>query len=284
MDRPIADRPAEIFGYLIDDNTDVAADARQQHWCPFQGSVCTKTSRLLDIPFGVCSVRSGEAVYSVCSPRFEEPGRSAKTPFILEDIALHYFGDQDNIVTFPGVSLPGFGSIDYVLARHKLMSCVIDDFVTVELQSDSTSGTGALVRAMSEFMDGQDIASRSYRFGMNTYDTIKRSVTQLFNKGLVYEAWGVKSYWVMQEYIYDNLATRYGLKESGYDPDDATRFALYNLEPMEDRLTLKRKRIVSVSVDEVYQAMRNNPGSPGKDAFVASLTRRLQATLKLQMT
>jgi hypothetical protein len=196
---------------------------------------------------------------------------------------LHYFGNIANITTFAGVRLPGFGSIDYVLARHKLMSSAIDDFVTVEFQSDSTTGTGALVQGMSEFMKGQDLTSRSYRFGMNTYDTIKRSVTQLFNKGLVYEAWGVKSYWVMQEYIYDNLAARYGLKNSGYDPGDATRFALYDLEPAEDRLTLKRKRIVSVSVDEVYQAMRNNPGAPDKDAFVASLTRRLQAKLKLQI-
>jgi hypothetical protein len=141
-----------------------------------------------------------------------------------------------------------------------------------------------LVQAMSQFMEGQALVSRSYRFGMNTYDTISRSVTQLFNKGLVYEAWGVKSYWVMQEYIYDNLAARYGLKNSGYNPSDATRFALYDLEPNEDRLTLIRKRIISVSVDEVYQAMRNNPGAPDKDAFVASLSRRLQAKLKLQIT
>ncbi len=164
------------------------------------------------------------------------------------------------------------------------MRAEVDDFVTVEFQSDSTSGTGALVQAMSDFMAGQDLASRSYRFGMNTYDTIKRSVTQLFNKGLVYEAWGVKSYWVMQEYIYDNLAARYGLKDAGYDAGDATRFALYDLEPVEDRLILKRKRIVSVSVDEVYQAMRNNPGAPDKDAFVASLTRRLDAKLRLKIS
>jgi hypothetical protein len=284
MKRPIADRPAEVFGYFIGDGTDSAVDARQRHWCPFQGRVCTKTSRLLDIPFGVCSVQSGTAVYSVCSQRFEEPGRFTKTPFVLEDIALHYFGDLDNITTFAGVPLSGFGSIDYVLARHKLMSSAIDDFVTVEFRSDSTTAAGALVRAMSDFMAGQDLTSRSYRFGMNTYDTIKRSVTQLFNKGIVYEAWGVKSYWVMQDYIYDNLAARYGLKLSGYDPSDATRFALYDLEPKEDRLTLKRKRIISVSVDEVYQAMRKNPGAPDKDDFVTSLKRRLEAKLKLQVT
>lgn len=284
MARRVVNRPAEIFGHLIGDNSSTAVDARRRHWCPFQDRVCNKQSRLVDYPFGVCSVQHDSSVYSICPSRFEESGTLEQTALVLEDATLHYFGTLNNVIPFPEVRLPKVGSIDYVLVRHRPMRAEVEDFVTVEFQSDQTSGTGALVRAMSEFMDGQDIASRSYRFGMNTYDTIKRSVTQLFNKGLVYEAWGVKSYWVMQEYIYDNLATRYGLKESGYDPDDATRFALYNLEPMEDRLTLKRKRIVSVSVDEVYQAMRNNPGSPGKDAFVASLTRRLQATLKLQMT
>jgi hypothetical protein len=239
---------------------------------------------LVDFPFGVCSVQHNSAIYSVCPRRFEESGTLEQTPLALEDAALHYFGNLNNVMAFPEVRLPNVGSIDHVLVRYKPLRAEVEDFVTVEFQSDQTTGTGALVQAMSDFMAGQDLASRSYRRGMNTYDTLKRSVTQLFNKGLVYEAWGVKSDWVMQEYIYDNLAARYGLKSSGYDPGDATRFILYDLEPMQDRLMLKRKRIISVSVDEVYRAMRKNPGAPDKDAFVASLTRRLQAKLKLQVT
>ena len=47
---------------------------------------------------------------------------------------------------------------------------------------------------------------------MNTYDTIKRSITQLLNKAIVYEAWGVKCYWVIEEYIHTNLVRRYGLQ------------------------------------------------------------------------
>ena len=284
MARRVVNRPAEIFGYPIDSNSNAALDARLRHWCTFQNRVCTKRSRLVDIPFGVCSVQHNATVYSVCPRRFEESGTLEQTPLVLEDAASHYFGDLNNVIPFPEVRLPNVGSIDYVLVRHKPMRAEVDDFVTVEFQSDSTTGTGALVQGMREFMEGQDLTSRSYRFGMNTYDTIKRSVTQLFNKGIVYEAWGVKSYWVMQEYIYDNLAARYGLKLSGYDPSDATRFALYDLEPVEDRLTLKRKRIISVSVDEVYQAMRKNPGAPDKDDFVTSLKRRLEAKLKLQVT
>jgi len=97
------------------------------------------------------------------------------------------------------------------------------------------------------------------------YDTIKRSMTQMLNKGIVCETWGTKCYWVIQEYIYLNLINRYGLKKEGYEPEHASRFALYNLVPQVDRLTLQPGRIVSTTVDEVYQAMRNNPGLPSKD-------------------
>jgi hypothetical protein len=41
------------------------------------------------------------------------------------------------------------------------------------------------VQGLRDFIAGQDVRERSYRFGMNTYDTIKRSVTQLLNKGIV---------------------------------------------------------------------------------------------------
>ena len=43
-----------------------------------------------------------------------------------------------------------------------------------------------------------------------------------------------------------------------------------------------RSRFVSTTVDEVYQAMRNNPGLPDKDEFVQKLNTRLQARLGVQ--
>jgi hypothetical protein len=49
-----------------------------------------------------------------------------------------------------------------------------------------------------------------------------------------------------------------------------------------------RSRLISTTVDEVYQAMRNNPGLPNKDdaaslpEFVQKLNTRLQARLSVQ--
>src|SRR3972149_788514 len=161
------------------------------------------------------------------------------------------------------------------------MKAAVEDFVAVEFQADSTTGTGGLVQGIKDFVAGQDIEERRYPFGMNTYDTIKRSVTQLLNKGMAYEAWGIKGYWVIQEYIYANLVNRYGLKPEGYSPEQASRFALYNLVRKGARLNLMLRRFVSTSVDKVNEAMRRNRYLPSKDRLVSSLNTKLQARLNI---
>ncbi len=251
-------RPAEIFGYPTTNQSPEAQQARKDFWCPFAKRTCRKKSRLLDYPFGVCSVQRNEAFYAVCPVRFEEEDSAHQVPRVFADIAMHYFGETTNVISFAEVRLPHVGAIDFVLVRHKPMKPEIDDFVMVEFQSDSTTGTGELVRGIEDFFGGIDITEKTYRFGMNTYDTIKRSMTQLLNKGIVYEKWGVKGYWVIQEYLYANLLNRYGFKIDGYSPNDSTRFALYDLFPEDERLRLKPIRIISTSVDEVYQAMKQN--------------------------
>ncbi|MEW6586697.1 MAG: NotI family restriction endonuclease [Nitrospirota bacterium] len=275
-------RPAEIFGYHFSDISIEAAQARKNRWCPFIERLCSKRSRLIDYPFGVCTAEHGGDYYTVCPHRFEEKGTTEGLPLVLENIAIHYFGDLTNLLLFSEVRLPNIGTIDFVLVRHKPVKAEVDDFIPVEFQSDSTTGTGALVQGLKDFIVGDDILDRTYNFGINTYDTIKRSITQLFNKGIVYEDWGIKSYWVIQEYIYANLVKRYGLKQEGYSDQHASRFALHEFSLEDNNLSLHPTRFVSVSVDEIYQAMRNNPGLPGKGQFVASLNEKLRARLSLK--
>ncbi len=276
-------RPSEMFGYPTWNQSAEAQEARRKHWCPFQGRTCNKKSRLIDFPFGVCSVKHGDGLRAICSHRFDESGSIEGVSKVLEDVASHYFGDLDNVVTFSEVRLPNVGAIDHVLVRHKPMKPEVDDFVSVEYQSDSTTSTGGLVQAVRDSAAGHDVNARSYRFGMNTYDSLKRAITQLMNKGIVYEAWDTKCYWVIQEYIYANLVNRYGFKAGGFSPEHASRFALYDLVPSGDSITLRLSRYVSTTVDEVYQAMRNNPGMPRKDDFVSHLNSKLRLELNLQL-
>ena len=132
---------------------------------------------------------------------------------------------------------------------------------------------------MRDFQNGYDLSANSYGFSMNTYDSIKRAITQLMNKGIVYEHWGTKCYWVIQEYIYANLVYRYGFKNEGFTPEDSSIFALYDLSPNGGGLSLTPTRYVSTSVEEVYRAMRYSRAMPQKDDFV----RRLNAELRLKL-
>jgi hypothetical protein len=50
------------------------------------------------------------------------------------------------------------------------------------------------------------------------------------------------------------------------------------------RLALIPTRFISATVDEVYQAMRNNPGLPSKDKFMQKLNTKLQAKLSVQFS
>jgi len=87
---------------------------------------------------------------------------------------------------------------------------------------------------------------------------------------------------VIEEYIYANLIKRYGMHSNEFTPEPASRFALYALEPVDDRLSLNLQRFVSITVEEMYEAMRRNPGLPSKDQFVQSLNSRLRARLGLR--
>ncbi|MFZ5821095.1 MAG: NotI family restriction endonuclease [Chloroflexota bacterium] len=277
----MSNHPAEMFGYFAGDASDDAIQARSKHLCPFAGETCNKKSRLINYPFGVCTVLHNNALFAICPRRFEEKG-DVDIPLVLKNIAMHYFGDLSDLVLFSEVRLPNVGAIDFVLVRHKFMKAEVDDFLPVEFQSDSTTSTGSLVQSLKDFVSGVNVLGKKYNFGMNTYDTIKRSITQLFNKGIVYENWGMKSYWVIQEYIYANLVKRYGLKRDGYSEAHASRFALQELSLEGNQVILRPTRYVSLSVDEVYQAMRNNSGLPQKDQFVAALNRKLKARLSLK--
>lgn len=273
---------AEIFGYPLRNTTDEAQAVRQRHDCPFMSKSCAKKSQLLAYPFGVCSVERHSDYCVICPQRFEEPNPETGNPQVLEDIAQHYFGDSEGVLAFPNLRLPGVGVLDYVLVRHKPLKAEVEDFVAVDFQADSINGTDVVIQKFEAFMAGQDILTPTYHFGMNTDDALKRAMTQIFNKGIVYERWGMQGYWVIQEYVHTYLMRRYGFKAAGYTVDHAVRFALYDLTPQADRLTLHLSRFVSTSVDEVYQAMQQNLNLPDKDAFIGSLNAKLKSKLSVK--
>lgn len=271
-----AKHPAEVFGHPVDVDSEQAQEHRKKHWCPFVDEKCAKRSRLIDYPMGVCSVQYGEEVVALSPRRFLQDN------IVFYDIADHYFGTRSDLLVFPEVSIPGarnLGVFDYVMLKHKPLSSEIEDFVALELQTGQTTGTGSLVKAFEDFMQGVKVERASYSFGLNLADIWKRTFIQILTKGIVMERWGHKIYWIIQEPIYQDFLDRYSLHSMTYDQADNTVFAIYDLRREENDYQLHQTRVESSTIDDLFDAFRSNLEVPPKRIFVERLEEKVEGQI-----
>lgn len=273
----MAKHPAEVFGYPLDVTSAQVQHDRKRYWCPFVDQECNKKSRLIPYPMGVCSVQYGDKTIAL-SPR-----RFLQDSIVFKDIADHHFNSRSDLLLFSEVGLSNVGTSDYVMVKHKPLSSDIEDFVIIEFQTGQTTGTGKLVKALKDFMQGEDVKGKNYRFGLNLADIWKRSFTQILNKGIVLEQWGHKIYWVVQEPVYQDLLDRYNLNGMSYNPKHRIVFAIYDLRRVGDKYELFQTRIESSTTDDLFEAFRNNPNIPSKDGFIEKLKRKLRARMELNV-
>jgi hypothetical protein len=269
--------PSEIFGYPYYNRNEEAEKARENYWCPFVDQECYKQSRLVEIPFGVCSAHFNGEDVAVCPRRFLDKNR------IFGDIALHHFGSVNNILVFSEVHLRKTGSFDFVMLKHAPLSIEIEDFIVIEFQTGQTTGTGKLVQGFKDFLKGESISYETYGFGLNLYDIWKRTFTQVLNKGIILENWGHKIFWVVQEPVYRYFEERYNLRTIGFGKEHSTNFAVYNLVGQEKRFELVASRMTSASIDQLFNAFRNNPDIPSKDEFIGVLQSKIDAEMHLKL-
>lgn len=270
--------PSEIFGYYWENVSDEANKTRDKYFCPFHGSKCFKQSRLIEIPFGVCTAHVDGSELALCPRRFLEGY------IVFKDIALHYFQNCDNILVFSEVGLKGIGSFDFVMIKHKPMSIEIEDFVVIEFQTGQTTSTGKLVEGFLDFQKhGKILPNTSYGFGINSYDIWKRTFTQVLNKGIIVEKWGKKIYWVIQEQIFNYFQNKYRLNELSYDSNHSTIFSLYDLNKNDEILNLKHVRLVSSTIDELFNAFRKNDEIPPVEVFINRLQEKVSKDIKLSL-
>lgn len=273
----MAKRPAEVFGYPVDVGTAEAIDSRERTWCPFVEELCSKPSRLIDYPMGVCSAEYEGDVVALCPKRFLEKKK------VFMDIGDHHFGSRENLVVFQEIGVPGaphLGRFDHVMVRHEPLGTQIEDFVAVELQTGQTTYTGRLVAALEDFMGGKQVRERTYGFGLNMADIWKRAFTQILTEGIALERWGHKVFWVIQEPVFRDFEHRYQLQGLGYHDSHTTVFVLYDLRRVADRYELAGTRMRSSTVDDLFQAFRTNLDVPPKDDFVKKLQRDLKARIQ----
>lgn len=269
--------PSEIFGYPYFNTTAQAKDARGRHWCPFVDKVCYKRSRLINYPFGVCTAHANDQEIALCPRRFLD-GHT-----VFTDIAQHYFKTTSDILVFSEVGLTDIGNFDFVMVKHRPMSSEVEDFVAIEFQTGQTTNTGKLVQGLKDFMAGQSVTYKPYAFGLNFFDIWKRTFTQVLNKGVILEAWKKKIYWVIQEPVYKFFEAKYNLHHLTYKPQHSTVFALYNLEPGGQAFELKASRKTSASMDQLFDAFRNNPNIPPLEEFLAGLKHKIEADAQISL-
>lgn len=272
--------PAEIFGYPVENKSKESEQIRKKYLCPFSNKdTCSKQSRLLTYPMGICSTWwPNNSPIAIC------PKRLLQEKTIFTNVANHVFGTTDNVLLFSEVKLRRIGTFDFVLVKHKPISDEIDDFCVVEFQTDSTTGTGKLVKAIEDFMHGKDITKNSYAFGMNTYNTIKLSFIQMLNKGQVFEVWNKKIIWAVQKYVYKNMVDRFGLQGMRLNKNYANLFFIYDIDchsnPNKYKLTVED--IKSSTIENLMKAFRG-ADLPKIDDFIKVLHQKLRLNLGIKI-
>jgi hypothetical protein len=269
--------PVEIFGYPIDNSSIEAQQTRSKYWCPFMDKKCDKKSRIIPYPMGVCSVLHMAHMIPIC------PNRLLQDNIVLSKVSKDFLGGTENILMFQEVGLQQVGTFDFVLVKHKPISSKVDDFCIVELQSDSTTQTGQLVKAISEFFSGKDVSSERYTYGMNTYNTIKLVYTQILNKGQTLEKWERKIIWALPKYIFENIVKRFNLSNLDYNPANCTIFYVYDLVKENNiyKLHLADKR--SSTIENLLKAFTNQT-VPKIDKFINKLETKIKLHLGITLS
>ncbi|MEA3311348.1 MAG: NotI family restriction endonuclease [candidate division WOR-3 bacterium] len=237
---------AEVFGFPVDDMSDVAHRHRRLKLCPFNNKVPNCTKDKANDPLGVCSIYHNNHTVITCPVRFREHW------IIAEDAASFFFGDNANWTSLTEVKLEdkngqSAGNIDIVLVAYDEAGKVID-FGSLEVQGVYISGN---IRRPFETFVKDPSAWRSTDWGAKASSAFypkpdylsssrKRLVPQMLYKGGILKAWGRKQAVALQKSFFETLPE---LPRVGQDAAEIAWF-LYDLQLANSRYELKQVEIV----------------------------------------
>jgi len=265
MKKEYMHQPAEIFGFPPSNKTNLAKIHRKQYLCPFIERKCTKQTRLLNYPLGICSAWHKGAPRIICPQRFYYDGYQ-----LLKFISKDFLGDNFSLVS--EVKLDRFGNVDWVSFVVSEKGDI--DFIGIEIMADSTTQTGKLVEALQDFMESNRLKD-TYNYGMNTYNTIKLSFTQMLNKGQVFEHWGKYYIWIAQKELFQILMNKFGLKMDKGVKNGKIIFASTSMkfDNNKDIFSLCFEEYYSASVQKLLQAYKREY-VPKMSEFVEAILRK----------
>lgn len=129
---------AEVFGFRIDDQSELAKRYRLQHLCPFNNKVPNCTKDRAKNPLGVCSIYFENAPVITCPIRFRQDW------VVIEHAAAFFFDEKTRWTSLTEVRLYEAngkiaGNVDFVLVSYDENGKVID-FGALEIQAVYISG------------------------------------------------------------------------------------------------------------------------------------------------
>jgi len=221
----------EAFGELFQSQNSINRFKNRDYSCPFDERVdiCDKPNRG-ELKYGNCSAKVGHHKRIICPRRFYENNFK-----ILKDIKNFIWQNGDtvdcydelgiNIRTSEGDSFH-YGNLDWILVNREKKS----DFCGVEIQTDSTTGTGQFKNGIDDLVSGK--LSENYSFGLNTLASFKGFLPQFIFKGQLFDDWKRPYCAVIQDELWDKFIKKFRIryKEIKLFTTETFLFFVYSLE------------------------------------------------------
>jgi hypothetical protein len=273
---------AEVFGYLITDQSDHAKRFRSKRLCPFNNKVPNCTKDKAEDPLGVCSVYFEAEPVITCPIRFREKW------IITDDAASFFFDSKAKWTSLTEVRLndgegKSAGNIDVVLVAYNEKG-IVYDFGALEVQAVYISGN---VRKPFEFYMHDQISNANMDWSAEPNyprpdylsSSRKRLAPQLMFKGGIIKSWNKKTAVALNKGFYYTLPK---LKTVQKEKADIAWF-IYDLELIDDcgikRYSLKK-------VDELFtefgtSLVKITTATPGKlETFIKLLQNKLDEQME----
>jgi len=274
---------AEVFGYLINDQTDKANRCRSRRLCPFNNKVPNCTKDKAKNPLGVCSI-----YYCKQKPVITCPIRFREDWLITDDAASFFFGKDTTWSSLTEVRLhdangKSAGNIDVVLVAYDGNGKVYD-FGALEIQAVYISGN---VREPFEhyMKDPKKRASMDWSQEPNyprpdyLSSSRKRLAPQLLFKGGILHTWKKKTAVALNKGFFDTLPT---LKRVAKAKADIV-WLIYDLveEKVDGHIRYTLKKVDEVFTEFEPALISITTASPGNiENFLKLLQEKLYEQLE----
>ncbi len=123
-----------------------------------------------------------------------------------------------------------YGNLDWIMTDCE----DADRFIGVEIQSDSTTGTGSFADAIDDLLNNR--LQESYTFGLNTMASFKGFLPQFIFKGQLFDEWKMPYVAVMQDELWEKFVSKFRIQSHMIDKytTETFLFFIYSLKKSND--------------------------------------------------